>query len=325
MNPDRIAQLGQLSMLLELSSSPKPGNVDRCHDFEDIGFQDFLISAVASYPILRKAASGRYGIGRLILEAVESWKSWNIPGNTHFGSITLLVPLASAAASIATASKATAPTAAAPTAAASTAIASTFGPDISSSSNCDDPCQDGLRAALERVLKSTTIDDSVDFYRAFGLSGARVADVDEFSLKNNSSLDKLREEGKTLAELMRLSQGHDLIAREWSTCYKRSFQLSNLLARNVEDLGLNCGVVETYLQALAEEEDSLIAAKFGTEKASEVKDMAREALKGKTAKKEILKGAIALDEALIGEDVNPGSTADLISSSIFIALLKRAK
>jgi triphosphoribosyl-dephospho-CoA synthase len=285
MNPDRIAMLGQLSMLLELSSSPKPGNVDRCHDFEDIGFQDFLISAVSSYPILRKAASGRYGVGRLILEAVESWKSWSLPGNTHFGSITLLVPLASA-----------------------TAISS---PDLGD-----------LKPALDRVLKSTTIDDSVDFYKAFGLAGARVADVEEFSLKSEKSQDLVRREGKTLIELMRLSQGHDLIAREWSTCYQRSFHISEILSRNVGDLGLNCGVVKTYIQALAEEEDSLIMAKFGREKAAEIKSFAREALRGDVQRENLIKKAADLDKILISEDLNPGSTADLIASSLFISLLR---
>ncbi|HPR67380.1 MAG TPA: triphosphoribosyl-dephospho-CoA synthase, partial [Methanothrix sp.] len=46
-SPDRVAQAAQLAMLIELSSSPKPGNVDRGHDFEEIKFHHFLISAVS--------------------------------------------------------------------------------------------------------------------------------------------------------------------------------------------------------------------------------------------------------------------------------------
>jgi triphosphoribosyl-dephospho-CoA synthase len=68
MSPDRIAQSAQLAMLIELSSDPKPGNVDRCHDFSDIGYHDFVISAVSIYPIFRTAAQGG-SIGRLLLEA----------------------------------------------------------------------------------------------------------------------------------------------------------------------------------------------------------------------------------------------------------------
>jgi len=68
MSPDRVAQCAQLAMLFELSSSPKPGNVDRCHDFSDIGFHHFLVSSVSAYPVFRKAAQGKGSVGSLILE-----------------------------------------------------------------------------------------------------------------------------------------------------------------------------------------------------------------------------------------------------------------
>ncbi|OPY52124.1 MAG: triphosphoribosyl-dephospho-CoA synthase [Methanosaeta sp. PtaU1.Bin112] len=97
MNSERVAQCAVLAMLFELSSSPKPGNVDRCHDFADIGFNHFLISTVSAYPIFRKAASGEGSTGSLILEAVQAWKSWNIASNTHFGSLVLMIPIAIAA------------------------------------------------------------------------------------------------------------------------------------------------------------------------------------------------------------------------------------
>jgi triphosphoribosyl-dephospho-CoA synthase len=97
MNPDHIAQCAQLAILLELSSGPKPGNVDRCHDFFDIGFSHFITSAVSTYPAFRKAASGQGCLGEILLDAVETWKKWKIPGNTHFGSLILMIPLAIAA------------------------------------------------------------------------------------------------------------------------------------------------------------------------------------------------------------------------------------
>lgn len=85
MNPDRIAQMAQMAMLLELSSSPKPGNVDRCHDYEDMSFSHFVASAVLSYPSFRRAASGASNMGRLILDTVSTWREWGLRGNTHFG------------------------------------------------------------------------------------------------------------------------------------------------------------------------------------------------------------------------------------------------
>jgi triphosphoribosyl-dephospho-CoA synthase len=122
--------------------------VDRCHDFSDIGFHHFLISAVSAYPVFRAAASGkstgkgrtRSLVGSLILKGVKAWSDWNISSNTHFGSLVLMVPLAIAAGRP--------------------------GP---------------LREELVAVLKGTSAEDALDFYRAFSLAGARVADVEDFA------------------------------------------------------------------------------------------------------------------------------------------------
>jgi triphosphoribosyl-dephospho-CoA synthase len=276
MSPDRVAQCAELAMLFELSSSPKPGNVDRCHDFLDIGFHHFLVSAVSVYPVFRRAASGQGGIGTLIREGVEAWKSWNINGNTHFGSLVLMIPLATAVGR-----------------------------------------PGDLREELAKVLAGTTIQDAIDFYESFRLAGVRVADVAELSLKDPDFAERLRQEGKTLQGLMFLSQGHDLVAREWSTNYERSFLLAGRLAELTAKCGLNEGIVRTYLEALAETPDSLVQAKFGTETARQVSLLAGEALRDATLDK-----ARQMDEELLAKDVNPGSTADLIAASLFISLLR---
>jgi triphosphoribosyl-dephospho-CoA synthase len=276
MSPDRIAQCAELAMLFELSSSPKPGNVDRCHDFPDIGFHHFLVSAVSAYPVFRKAAYGHGSVGSLILEGVHARRAWNIESNTHFGSLVLMIPIALAASR---------------------------------------PGELGVE--LIGVLENTTVQDAIDFYNAFELAGVRVKDVDLFSLKDPSSQERLRQNGKTLQQLMFLSQDHDLIAREWSTNFERSFLLSRRLKELIEKHGLNDGVVKTYLEALAEVPDSLVCAKFGSEKARQVTFQAGVALRDDS-----LEGARQLDSLLLAEDINPGSTADLIASSLFIFLLQ---
>lgn len=273
---DRVAQCAQLAMLIELSSSPKPGNVDRCHDFPDTGFHHFLVSCVSAYPVFWTAACGKGRVGSLILDGVKAWSDWNIGNNTHFGSLILMIPLAMAAGRA--------------------------GP---------------LRDELTAILENTTVEDAVDFYQAFDIAGARVADVDEFSLKDPNSAKRLYKENRTLLDLMRLSQGHDLIAREWATSYERSFRLAVRLEERVHCQGLNEGVVRTFLEALAEMPDSLIEAKFGKRKAKEVCIKAGQALRDET-----LDSARRLDQELLAGDINPGSTADLIAASLFISLLK---
>ena len=80
--------------------------------------------------------------GSLILEGVQAWKDWNLSSNTHFGSLVLMIPIALAA--------------------------SRPGGD--------------LELELAGVLERTTVQDAIDFYRAFELAGARVTEVEEFSL-----------------------------------------------------------------------------------------------------------------------------------------------
>jgi triphosphoribosyl-dephospho-CoA synthase len=276
MNPDRVAQCAVLAMLYELSCSPKPGNVDRCHDFSDIGFHHFLTSAVSAYPVFRKAAQSSGGVGSLILEGVLAWQTWNLSSNTHFGSLVLLIPISIAAR----------------------------GPGE-------------LQADLRDVLEKTTVIDAIDFYSAFEKAKARVAEVDDFSLNDRNWQKAVLGSGKTLLELMRLSSKHDIVAREWSTNYERSFRLADRMAEKTKRWGLNDGVVRTFLEALAEVPDSLICAKFGAELAHQVSCRAGDALLDDT-----LGRAHQLDRDLLAQDINPGSTADLIAASLFISLLR---
>jgi triphosphoribosyl-dephospho-CoA synthase len=295
-------------MLFELSSSPKPGNVDRCHDFSDIRFHHFLTSAVSAYPVFRKAASGEGSPGSLILEGVQAWEDWNLRSNTHFGSLVLLIPLALAAGRVAGHEWAV------------HEQGQETRRDESQENGPYDGEYDGLEEKLARVLRSTTIQDAIDFYRAFDLAGARVVQVDEFSLKDQDWKKKLIEGNQSLLELMRLSLDHDIVAREWATDFERSFQLAGRLQEMVSIYGLNDGVVRTFLEALAEVPDSLISAKFGRERAEEVSRLAVDALLDSTLNK-----AREMDCELNNRDMNPGSTADLIAASLFISLLRRLR
>ena len=92
-----IARCAQLAMLLEVSASPKPGNVDREHNYPDTCFEHFVASSVSVYPVIELAARSRHGIGALIRNAVCESSAWQKGGNTHFGAFLLLIPLSMAA------------------------------------------------------------------------------------------------------------------------------------------------------------------------------------------------------------------------------------
>jgi triphosphoribosyl-dephospho-CoA synthase len=85
-----LANAATLACVLEVTA-PKPGNVHRGADFEDVTYLDFIASAVVAGPIVARA--GELGVGRAVLEAVRATRS--IAGsNTNLGTLLLLGPLA---------------------------------------------------------------------------------------------------------------------------------------------------------------------------------------------------------------------------------------
>ncbi len=95
MEPDLISKIAQMASILEVSGHPKPGNVHRTQDFEDMVFEDFLISGIAIGNTMKKAAGRglRYtdedelhkiGLGELIREAVVETNAGSI---SHFNGL----------------------------------------------------------------------------------------------------------------------------------------------------------------------------------------------------------------------------------------------
>lgn len=91
--PLTVGQCATMACLLEVTA-PKPGNVHRGADFENLTFHDFLTSAVAIAPATDAAAGGA-PLGRCVLDAVRATRDLT-PTNTNLGIVLLLAPLAAA-------------------------------------------------------------------------------------------------------------------------------------------------------------------------------------------------------------------------------------
>ncbi len=85
-----ISQCASLACLLE-ATTPKPGNVHRGADFEDLCFNDFVVSAVAIGPAIESAV--RHGVGVAALDAIRATRSL-VQTNTNLGCVLLIAPLA---------------------------------------------------------------------------------------------------------------------------------------------------------------------------------------------------------------------------------------
>ncbi len=283
MNPSHIARCAQLAMLLEVSATPKPGNIDRDHNYEDTRFEHFLASAVGVYPVLEKAASAKSGVGSLIHEAVIESSKWQKGGNTHFGAFLLLIPLAMAAG------------------------------------GCDSTkC---LKAQVQKVVKETTVEDAIELYRAFSEAKVKVKPVDDLSLGEPASLDKIRERGLTLFKLMEISSGYDMIAEEWTNGFQKTFECTSSIKDKIRKYGINDSVVLAFMELLSRNRDTFIQTKFDTKKAEEVSSRAKEILQ-KGDMDGIRDEIRSFDEELLRKGINPGSTADIIIAGLFVALFE---
>ncbi len=281
-NPGHLARCAQLAMVLEVAASPKPGNVDRDHDYPDTTFEHFLASAIGTYPVLEKAARSQGigvggGVGALIHAAAKESSRWQRGGNTHFGAFVLIIPLLIAM---------------------------------------------GSNRAVSEIVEKTTSEDAVEFYRAFSIADVRIDSVPEFDLAESDSIEGIQEAGTRLFDLMKLSAGHDLIANEWVTGFIRTFRCADLLIEKAATMTINDAIVCTFLQMLAETPDTFIQTKFGREKSIEVSERAYTVISGSRDLDSIKPRVHEFDERLIREKVNPGSTADIIIGGLFVALVR---
>lgn len=266
------AESAVFSLLLEVSANPKSGNVDRGHDFPDMRYEHFLISALKSYPLFLRSAKREQDIGDLILETVKS--SSTLTGkNIHFGSFLLLVPLVY---------------------------------------SWEGSPQEITSKAISN-LKNTDVEQSLAVLKAYNLLSARVMDTVQLSLKNKSIERTLREERMNIYQWMLRAPSENIIAQELTLGYKQSLRGSRLIDRFMEEENdINSAVVLSYHTLLSELPDPLIISKYGEEVAREVTEKARSALEEKNFED--------LDQEFISRGINPGTIADLISSSIFLAL-----
>lgn len=86
-----VGRIATLACVLEVTA-PKPGNVHRGADFEDVTFSDFLISAVAVGEVFDQPD---LSVGQYVLQSVRQTEAF-VGTNTNLGIVLLLSPLVAA-------------------------------------------------------------------------------------------------------------------------------------------------------------------------------------------------------------------------------------
>lgn len=206
MEPDYIAKAAQIASVLEVSGHPKPGNVHRTQDFDDMVFEDFLISGVVIGDIMKQTAERglkyrepenfhKIGLGKQIRDAVIETNKW-VANNTNLGIIMLLTPICAAAA---------------------------MNTDLKNT-----------RENIDVLIRATTPEDAVNLYDAISIADAGgMGERDELDVGSSKAKDELIEKGLNMYDVLEISAGWDRLAYELTNKMPVTFDIGYPTFREV--------------------------------------------------------------------------------------------
>jgi triphosphoribosyl-dephospho-CoA synthase len=172
------------------------------------------------------------------------------------------------------------------------------------------PCGVDLRTGVLAVLDNLDVAASRAVYAAIRLAHPS-------SLGRVAEQDIAEEPTQPLRAIMALAAERDLVARQYANGYREIFDegLPALREGLVQTASLEGAILHTYLHLLARYPDSLIARKRGL---ADAKDASRQAA-GVLAGTQQMQDLDAWLRAA-GNARNPGTTADLVTAVLFVAL-----
>lgn len=177
-----------------------------------------------------------------------------------------------------------------------------------------------LREALATVLNHLSHDDALAVYEAIRLARpGGLGTVPRQDVADNPT--------GTLAEVMALAAERDLVARQYTNGFREVFdEVVPALHSACEDgQGLEQVIIGSHLRILAHHPDSLIARKRGRAEAEDASHRAQAVLQlgwpDASAAREALEEFDTWLRAE-GNARNPGTTADLVTAGLFVALYR---
>jgi triphosphoribosyl-dephospho-CoA synthase len=178
-----------------------------------------------------------------------------------------------------------------------------------------------LRARLGATLRALDVADARAVYAAIRLSGAG-------GLHEHVEHDVRSEPTVGLRDAMAGAAERDSVASEYVTDYALTFEIGvpALVAALGDGLAVREAIVELHLRLLDRAPDTLIARKRGADAAARVSAGAREVLAAGGVRAAAGRRALRSFDASLREAdnaLNPGTTADLVTATLFVALVER--
>ena len=301
-----------LALLLEVAGTPKPGNVDRHRDLEDLRFESFLAGGVGARAGLERAARGG-AVGHAFERAVAGMAD-RAGTNTQFGCLLLLVPL----------------------------LRATGDGDVS---------RESVDCVVRRTTVDDAVGFYAAFEHVDVAVGDPPPDATELDVRRGSDAEPtLRDRKLTLRDVMKTSAGGasrtgddpaadparrdrvpDRNAQEWVEGFPRTFRAAEWIATDEGPIADRAA--RAFLGLLATEPDTLVATAHSPEVAREASRRAAELVAdadpdaGRPPSAEAvhavdLADAEPLSSGFVDEGINPGTTADLTCAALYVALTR---
>jgi triphosphoribosyl-dephospho-CoA synthase len=180
------------------------------------------------------------------------------------------------------------------------------------------PPGEDLRRGLLRVLARLDVDDARAVYQAIRLAAPA-------GLGRVSDQDISQEPTQTLRQVMELAQGRDLVARQYANGFREVFEdgVPDFGRRLEEAASLEEPIIACHLHLMAAYPDSLIARKRGPAEAEEAARRAGRVLEAGWPSSPASRAALTRLDAWLrseGRGRNPGTTSDLVTACLFVAL-----
>ena len=272
--------------IVQEASAFKAGNVHPLIGFDNMDFARFVAAAEAIGDAIDRSTA--LSLGQLVVQCTRAML--DVTGvNTSLGTILLLAPL------------------------------------IQYEIQCEQTSDECLRSqmlrpewtgnSIQQWLQATSFEDSSQIYRA-------IASCKPGGMGSSQSMDILGPPPDSILKAMRLAAEHDDVALQYCNGYLEVARYARyLVSPEYRAMSLADAIRRLQLVILAERVDSLIARKCGLTVGREVQSRAGILMRSTYGSALFEAEWKAFDEFLRsdGNRRNPGTTADLIATALYVA------
>lgn len=270
-----------LACILELLA-PKPGNVNRYHDFKNKTIVDFMYGSIAVARTMRDIYLGE-NVGDAILEGVQTMIRL-ARGNTHLGILIMFFPIVMASRSL------------------------FFWNRV-----------ELVKEATE-LLKEIPPEETAKIAKAIKYVSPPLPPIKEKKMDAtvDNVLSNILAESVSAYEWFKYGSESNIVARELVSEYPVTIEATKFIEENMSKVGLSQAIVRASIFVLSRNIDTHMLAEKGETIAIEATDRAREVVKSDYDESLIRE----LDEWLRSNEANPGAIADIITTAIFLLMME---